>query len=203
MIDPVTSWFEISAIKLKRANTIANAVETIWMTRYPYTTQVVLDRGKKFMTEFSEMILKDYGVKKKPIAVRNPQANCIIERMRQIIGNMIRSFEVHSTNIDEKYPWMGILSVVRFATRATVHTTMQATPIQLVFDRGAILNVKYEADWSYIKERREGLIKKNNKQENKKTRREKYTIIKLGIRSYSKEIEQPNMGQMHTVDHIL
>eukprot|EP00957_Ditylum_brightwellii_P081958 6232184-Ditylum_brightwellii.AAC.1 len=70
--------------------------------------------------------------------------------MHQTIGNMIRSFEVHDTNIDEKYPWTGILSAVRFATRYTVHITMQAMLMQLVFSRDAILNVKHEANWKYI-----------------------------------------------------
>eukprot|EP00957_Ditylum_brightwellii_P162578 12379966-Ditylum_brightwellii.AAC.1 len=62
------------------------------------------------MAEFSEIILKDYGVKKRPIAVRNHQANSIIERITQTIGNMIKSFEVHITDINEKDPWTGILS---------------------------------------------------------------------------------------------
>eukprot|EP00957_Ditylum_brightwellii_P073172 5562242-Ditylum_brightwellii.AAC.1 len=70
------------------------------------------------------MILKDYGVKKRPIKARNHQANCIIERIHETIGNMTMSFEVHSTDIDEKDPWTGILSAVIFATRAKVHTTM-------------------------------------------------------------------------------
>eukprot|EP00957_Ditylum_brightwellii_P045288 3432930-Ditylum_brightwellii.AAC.1 len=71
-------------------------------------------------------------VKKRPITVRDLQASSIIERINQTIGNMIRSFEVHITDIDEKDPWTGILHEVRFAIRATVHTTMQATPNQLV-----------------------------------------------------------------------
>eukprot|EP00957_Ditylum_brightwellii_P094657 7208526-Ditylum_brightwellii.AAC.1 len=66
--------------------------------------------------------------------------------MHQIIGNMMRVFEVPITEIDEKDPWTGILSSVRFATIATVHTTRQITPMQLVFDKNAILNVKHEAD---------------------------------------------------------
>ena len=127
MIDPATGWFEITEIKTKRADVVSNVVETTWLTRYPYPTQVVLDRGTEFMAEFTEMIASDYGVKKKPITARNPQANSIIERIHQTIGNMIRSFEVHDTSIDEKNPWTRILSAVRFATRATVHTTMQAT----------------------------------------------------------------------------
>eukprot|EP00957_Ditylum_brightwellii_P082609 6280720-Ditylum_brightwellii.AAC.1 len=93
------------------------------------------------------MVASVYGVKQKPIIVRNPQANSIIERIHQTIGNMIRSFEVHDITIDEKDPWTGILSAVRIATRATVHTTMQATPMQLVFGRDTILNDNHEVNW--------------------------------------------------------
>eukprot|EP00957_Ditylum_brightwellii_P193984 14773689-Ditylum_brightwellii.AAC.1 len=45
---------------------------------------------------------------------------------------------------------------------------MQATSMHLVIDRDAILNVKHEAVWNYIKQRRKSLISKNNEQENKK-----------------------------------
>eukprot|EP00957_Ditylum_brightwellii_P030948 2344827-Ditylum_brightwellii.AAC.1 len=62
------------------------------------------------MAEFTEMITSDYGVKKKPITERNLQANSIVERIHQTIGNMIRTFEVHDTSIDENDPWTGILS---------------------------------------------------------------------------------------------
>eukprot|EP00957_Ditylum_brightwellii_P089342 6802453-Ditylum_brightwellii.AAC.1 len=61
------------------------------------------------MAEFTEMIASDYVVMKKLITAKNPQANSIIERIHQTIGNMIRSFEVHDTSIDEKDPWTGIL----------------------------------------------------------------------------------------------
>eukprot|EP00957_Ditylum_brightwellii_P087169 6634534-Ditylum_brightwellii.AAC.1 len=121
------------------------------------------------MAEFTEMIASDYGVKKKPITARNPEENSIIERIHQTVGNMIRSFEVHNTTIDEKDPRTGILGAVRLATRATVHTTMQATPVQLVFGRDAILTVKHEANWKCINERKEKLIKKHNENENKKS----------------------------------
>eukprot|EP00957_Ditylum_brightwellii_P168401 12818667-Ditylum_brightwellii.AAC.1 len=76
------------------------------------------------MAEFTEMIASDCGVKMKPITARNPQANSFIEKIYQTIGNMIRAFEVHDTSIYEKDPWTGILNVVRFVIRATVHTTM-------------------------------------------------------------------------------
>jgi hypothetical protein len=34
-----------------------------------------------------------------------------------------------------------------FAIRANYHTTMQATPMQLVFGHDSILNTKFEAIW--------------------------------------------------------
>eukprot|EP00957_Ditylum_brightwellii_P129253 9859868-Ditylum_brightwellii.AAC.1 len=125
MIDQTTGWFEITEIKTKRADVVSNAVETTWLTSYPYPTQVVLDRGIECMAALTEKIASDYGVKKIPLTARNSQTKSIIERIHQTIGNMIRSFEVHGTSIDEKDPWTGIFSTVRFTTRATVHTTMQ------------------------------------------------------------------------------
>ena len=64
--------------------------------------------------------------------------------------------------------WNGILSAAMFALRATYHTTLQATPMQLVFGRDAILNTKFEANWKLIKERKQKLIQQNNLKENNK-----------------------------------
>jgi hypothetical protein len=63
----------------KEAITIANLVEQTWLTRYPWPNQIVFDRGKEFMGEFARMVENDYGIKRKPTTMRNPQANSIIE----------------------------------------------------------------------------------------------------------------------------
>ena len=44
--------------------------------------------------------------------------------------------------------------------------TNQATPMQLVFGRDALMNIKFKADWKYIKQRKQEIILKNNKTEN-------------------------------------
>jgi transposase InsO family protein len=51
------------------------------------------------------MIKEDYGVKAKPITVRNPQANAIVERVHQVIGNIIRTFELENNYLDDNDPW--------------------------------------------------------------------------------------------------
>ena len=44
------------------------------------------------------MVKKTYGVTGKPITVRNPQANAIVERVHQTIGNIIRTFELEDNS---------------------------------------------------------------------------------------------------------
>jgi transposase InsO family protein len=161
-------------LKTKRADVVANVVEMAWFTRNPWPTQIVLDWGTEFMGEFSVMINRDYGLKKKPITTRNPQANAIIERLHQTLGNMLRTFEVHNAELDESDPWSGILAAVMFAIRSTVHTTLLASPAQLVFGRDAILNIKFDANWRLIKEQKQKIIKKNNVRENSLRRSHTY-----------------------------
>ena len=166
MIDPATGWFELHTIEGKSAMEVANIVEQTWLSRYPWPQELVYDRGPEFMGDFANMIADDYGITKRPISVRNPQANSIIERIHQTLGNIIRTFELHEDSDVTQDTWKGVLSAALFALRATYHTTTQATPMQLVFGRDAILNVQFQADWKYIKDRKQKLINLNNTREN-------------------------------------
>jgi transposase InsO family protein len=124
MIDPATGWFEIHQYDDKRSITVANIAEQEWFSRYPWPTQITYDRyiGSELIgKDFQSLIKNDYGIKGKPITVRNPQANAIVERVHQVIGNIIRTFELESNYLDEDDPWKGILSVTTFAVRSTFH----------------------------------------------------------------------------------
>ena len=179
MIDPATNWFEIAAVKTKRADIVANVIEQTWLCRYPWPQTVITDRGTEFLAEFATMVQEDYGIRKKPISARNPQANSIVERVHQTIGNMIRTFSVQDMELDEEDPWSGILAAVGFAIRATVHTTLQATPLQLVFGRDAVLSIPHIANWQYIKDRKQKLIRVNNKRENAKRKEHAFKVNDL------------------------
>ena len=135
------------------------------------------------------MIEMDYGVKKRPTTTRNPRANAILERSHQTLGNMLRTFEIHKDKEITKETIKGMLSAIMFAMQATVHTTNQATPMQLVFGRDALMNIKFKADWKYIKQRKQEIIKKNNKRENQNRIPHTYQIgdqVLLDIRYTSK-----------------
>ena len=128
------------------------------------------------MAEIKQTLRDDYDINQRFITARNPQANAMLERTHQTIGNMIRTFRIADAEIDEEDPFSGILSAVAFATRATVHTTLDATPSQLVFGRDPIIGTKHLADWSLIKDRKKKLIMQNNRKENKNRLEHDYKV---------------------------
>jgi hypothetical protein len=185
MIDPVTGWFEIAEIPAKSADVVINVLEQTWLSRYPYPSEVVMDRGSEFMGEVQRGLRQEYGARIKTITTRNPQANAMVERAHQTVKNMIRSQNIQSRADLEDGNWLGTLNAVAFAMRATVHTTNRATPFQLVFGRDAIHNIGFEADWQYLKERRQRMIRHNNERENAKRVPHTYTV------GDSVKVEQP------------
>jgi hypothetical protein len=60
---------------------------------------------------------------------------------------MIKSQTITSRDDLENGEWTDVLSAVRFAMHAMLHTTMRATPMQLVYGHDAIHNIHFEADW--------------------------------------------------------
>src|SRR5687767_12483623 len=120
MVDPASGWFEIHQYDNKRLITMANIAKQEWFARYPWPTQVTFDRGSEFIgQDFQKMLANNYGIQKKPITVRNPQANTIVERILQVIAKMDRMFELETNYLDVDNPWKGVLSATAFAVRLT------------------------------------------------------------------------------------
>jgi hypothetical protein len=136
-----------------------------------------MDRGKEFAAEVSAALKDQYGIVRKLITTRNPQANSIIERIHQVIGDMLRTRDIRDKDdLDPEFQWTGVLSAIRAAVRSLVHTTTRATPTQLVFGRDALLNISFEADWQYIRDRKQHRILQNNERENAARRPHTYRI---------------------------
>ena len=178
MIDPATNWFEIAEYDDKKAATIADLVEQTWLARYPRPSIITYDKGKEFLGHaFKNSLIRDtYGIKAKVATTANPQANAIIERTHQTLANLVRTFELEENYLDVDKPWDGILAAAAFAVRSTYHTTLQATPGQLVFGRDMVLNTPFIADWEAIRLRKQKIIDKNNKMENSKRKEHVYSV---------------------------
>ena len=86
------------------------------------------DNVSEFKAQFLETCT-NYGVKAKVTTSHSPQANGIIERVHQVLlGNSLNK------QLETMDAWHSILSEVAFAIRSTYHTTLEATPGQLVLD---------------------------------------------------------------------
>ena len=128
---------------------------------------LMLDRGSKFMTTFQEMVKNDYGTERKPMMVRNSQANATIERVHQTLGDMMQTSQIGSRDdFDDLDPWSGILTATAFAMRSMYHTMTHVASVQLVFGKDTPLNVQLEADMSSIKMCKQECLNRNNRREN-------------------------------------
>ena len=155
--------------KNKTAEEVSNNLEMTWLSRYPWPQIIQMDRGTEFTADFfKEMVKKDYGIRCKFITTRNPAANSIIERVHQVLGNLVRTFELQTNYLDEDEPWAGLLAAAAFAIRSTYHTMLKSTPGQLVYGRDMLLNMKHVANWDAITNPKRKMILKNNRRENAK-----------------------------------
>ena len=137
------------------------------------------------MAEFAKMCQNNYGLKRKPITTRNPQSNAIIKKIHQTIRNIIRTFGV--SNIVNNNPWSGILAATMFVVRANYHTKVKASPMQLLFGRDAILNIKHVADWEHIWQRKQLWINHNNKRENMQRNNHQYKVGDQSLVKHNKK----------------
>ena len=75
---------------------------------------------------------------------------------------MIRCFDLDTLSLDPKDPFGDILARIGWAICSTYHTTLQATPGQLVFGRDMLFSISFTADWHQIYNSRQKIINKKN-----------------------------------------
>ena len=197
MIDPATGGFEMKQTKTKQADEVANHIETQWLCRYPWPQQITFDAGPEFKAEFQKLIKEEYDILAKPSSKRNPQANAILERVHGTIGNMIQTWEVENIDLEDTDPFIGIVSAICFAIRSTYHTTLQATPGQVVFGRDMIFPITHITDWQQIHNRKQELINKNNERENARRYEHDYAVGELVLINVADHHKMENPKQVH------
>ena len=96
----LAGWNYVLCKKIKsRADVVANQVEKAWLIRYPLPKIITVDRGKELLIELKTMITNNNRIPCSPISVRNLQANTIVERVHQTIGNKIGRYKPESNLI--------------------------------------------------------------------------------------------------------
>ena len=107
------------------------------------------------------MIAQEYGIKIKPASSGNLQAKSTIEIIHQVLGNIVRTYNLQEIYVDDSDSWMGILAAAAFAVRSTYHRTKQTNSGQLVFGKYMILPINHIANLRYIRQRKQTQIKKD------------------------------------------
>ena len=166
MIDPATGWFEVKDVVSPSAEDAMVAFDDTWLSRYPRPEFLGFDGGSEYKSVFNQMRL-NYGMKRCQSTPYNPQANGVIERVHQVLNNCLKTFELENQDLNERDPWGPFLAAAAFAIRSTYHTTLQASPAQLVFQRDMLLPIQFVADWASIRERKQAVSNKNNENENR------------------------------------
>jgi hypothetical protein len=162
MMDQATGWFEIFIGTNKSETSIQDLFHNTWLACYPWPQFIVFDNGGKFKREFKKMCKQDnYGIKAKPITSHNRQTTSKCDHWASIPSSLLPM--IFSDHLTLKI----VIKILRnrkiiylitsfnqlygyHAIRSTYHTTLQATPCQLVFGRDMIHNIAFRVNWDHI-----------------------------------------------------
>jgi hypothetical protein len=103
------------------------------LCRYPGCRHLIYDNRSEFELHF-KYLCESYGITRKPATVKNPQANGILERVHQILGQMLRTTELDmmadSVTPDDVDVF---LDNAAWAICSTYHTVLKASPGAAIF----------------------------------------------------------------------
>ena len=81
-----------------------------------------------------------------------------MERIHQVLGNLVRTYNLQETYVYDADPWMGILATEDFAVQSMYQPTKQNIPGQLFFGKDMILPINHIANWRHIRQRKQRQI---------------------------------------------
>ncbi len=108
------------------------------------------------------------GIKRKPTTAKNPQANAILERVHQVLGQMLLTSELDMANsISPNDVDVFLLDNAACAICSTYHTVLKASPGADIFRQDMLFDSPFVANWYRIGEHRQSLTDRNNDHKNK------------------------------------
>jgi hypothetical protein len=74
-----------------------------------------------------------------------------VERVHQILGNMIRTFELENFEFDYNDPWSQILANCAWEISLKEHRILDATLAQIVFGKNKLFDLSFTTNYSELK----------------------------------------------------
>ncbi len=134
----------------KTSERIAWLVNKTWLSRYPRCCYIIYNNGSEFKLNF-EYLCETYGIKRKPTTIKNPQANAILERLHQVLGQMLCTSELNMAETITPDDVDVFLDNMAWAIcSSTYHTVLKVFPGTAIFGRNMLFDILFIADWNKI-----------------------------------------------------
>jgi hypothetical protein len=104
----------------------------------------------------------------KPTTVKNPQANGILERVHQVLRQMLCTAELDMADSVPPNDFDVFLDNVAWEICSTNHTVLKASPGAAIFGRDMLFNILFVTDWHKIGEQRQSRTNRGNQRKNTK-----------------------------------
>ena len=117
-VDPATGRFEITEIPDKSSAKISHLFNSTWLAHYPCPQKVIFDNRDEFKKDLLPLPY-DFAIKPTPTTIKNPQANEIVERLHQVLGDMLCTKNLEQCDFDDVDSWGELLASVAWAIHNT------------------------------------------------------------------------------------
>jgi hypothetical protein len=121
----------------------------MWLSRYPRCHYIIYNSGSEFKLNF-EYLCETYGIKRKPTTIKNPQTNAILERLHQVLGQMLCTSELDMAKTITPDDVNVFLDNAAWAICSIYHTVLKASPSATILGRDMLFDIPFIADWNKI-----------------------------------------------------
>ena len=126
MIDRATRWLEVVPIPDMRADTVAEAFITTWLSRYGCPSVITTDQGRQFEADLTHQLFLLCGIKRIRTTAYHPQSNGKIE-------NIHRTLKTAVTSYLRSQDWCAQLPLILLALRSSIHCDTDISPAEALF----------------------------------------------------------------------
>lgn len=129
-IDHCTRYVETMALPRGTSEEIAKFFITHLLLRHGAPRVLVSDRGRSFLAQLLQDVLRACSVIHRPTSAYHPQTNGLTERFNHTLSDML-AFYVSADHDN----WDSVLPYVTYAYNTAVQSTTQFSPFRLLYNR--------------------------------------------------------------------
>lgn len=124
-IDRFTRWMEVIPLTDIKAETVALAFYSGWISRFGVPKDVVTDKGKQFVSDLFTQMMKLFGIQLNHTTTYHPQSKGMIERFNKTLKQALKCR--NSIN------WTMTLPSVLLGLRSTIHSNADVSVAEMVY----------------------------------------------------------------------